>query len=211
MCNTRAAPGVHGGETAAASRTESEWCVRAAMRTVDDAGDLPAREAFDAFYLATHARMLGVLYALTGDRAEAEDAVQEAYARAWPRWSVLTARGDPTGWVRVTAQRIAIGNWRRARNRVRAHFRQADREPVPGVSPDHVALVAALRRLSATQRTAIVLFHVCDLSASEVAEELGISEGALRVRLSRGRRELARHLGDGRDTAIAATRRGGKG
>jgi RNA polymerase sigma-70 factor, ECF subfamily len=166
-------------------------------RAIDASGAWESSgESFDAFYAGTYPRMLGVLYALTGDRAAAEDAVQEAYARAWARWPALTVRGDPTGWIRVTAQRIAIGNWRRARTRMRAHFRHVDHHPVPDVSPDHVALVAALRRLPMPQRRAIVLFHVCDLSTREVAAELGIGEGALRVRLSRARKALGRYLGD---------------
>ncbi|GCE01297.1 RNA polymerase sigma factor [Embleya hyalina] len=166
------------------------------MTTTSGATDAARRAEFDAFYLAGSQRMTGVIYALTGNLADAEDAVQEAYSRAWGRWAALTAAGDPTGWVRVVARRIAVGNWRRARNRMRAHFRHGEPAPTPAISPDHVALVAALRKLSAGRREAIVLFHLCDLTGAEAAAELGISEGALRTRLTRAREDLQHHLGE---------------
>ncbi|MYV99272.1 SigE family RNA polymerase sigma factor [Streptomyces sp. SID3343] len=162
----------------------------------NDETEAARRAEFDAFYLSTSRRLVGVIYALTGDLADAEDAVQEAYARAWPRWSALIEGGDPTGWVRVVARRIAIGTWRRTRNRLTAHFRHGGPEPAAGISADHVALVAALRRLPDPQRHAIVLFHLCDLPGARVAEELGITEVALRARLNRARKELRRHLDD---------------
>src|ERR1700690_2501328 len=52
---------------------------------------------FDEFYGGTVRRVIGQLYALTGDRAEAEDVVQEAYARAWQRWEKVAGYGDPGG------------------------------------------------------------------------------------------------------------------
>ncbi|MGC0416658.1 RNA polymerase sigma factor [Embleya sp. AB8] len=166
------------------------------MSSTNRETDAERRAEFDAFYLATSQRMTGVIYALTGNLADAEDAVQEAYSRAWTRWATLTAAGDPTGWVRVVARRIAVGNWRRARNRMRAHFRHGEATPAPATSADHVALVAALRKLSSGRREAIVLFHLCDLTGAEAAAELGISEGALRTRLTRAREELQHHLSE---------------
>ncbi|MYW30252.1 sigma factor, partial [Streptomyces sp. SID2119] len=56
---------------------------------------------FDAFYAATAKRLVATVYAMTGDLAESEDAVQEAYARAWQRWDRLTREGDPLPWVRT--------------------------------------------------------------------------------------------------------------
>ncbi|WP_078869454.1 sigma factor [Streptomyces sp. NRRL B-1347] len=50
-------------------------------------------EECDAFYTATAKRVVSAVYAMTGDLAEAEDAVQEAYVRAWQRWGRLTGEG----------------------------------------------------------------------------------------------------------------------
>ncbi|MEU6664322.1 SigE family RNA polymerase sigma factor [Streptomyces sp. NPDC046821] len=145
---------------------------------------------FDAFYAATAKRLVATVYAMTGDLGEAEDAVQEAYARAWQRWDRLTREGDPLPWVRTVASRLAISSWRRARNRLRAHLLHGPAPDRPALSVDRVALVAALRRLSPDQRQAVVLHHLLDLPVAEVALETGSTNGAVRTRLSRARKVL---------------------
>ncbi|MET9550444.1 MULTISPECIES: SigE family RNA polymerase sigma factor [unclassified Streptomyces] len=151
---------------------------------------------FDAFYAATAKRLVATVYAMTGDLAEAEDAVQEAYVRAWQRWERLTGEGDPLPWVRTVASRLAISTWRRTRNRLRAHLRHGAASDAPELSPDRVALVAALRQLPPQQRQAVVLHHLLDLPVEQVARETGSSSGAVRTRLSRARKVLGERLSD---------------
>ncbi|WP_326704038.1 SigE family RNA polymerase sigma factor [Streptomyces cyaneofuscatus] len=152
---------------------------------------------FDAFYTATARRLVATVYAMTGDLAEAEDAVQEAYARAWQRWDRLTREGDPLPWVRTVASRLAVSAWRRTRNRLRAQLRHGPASDDPGpseVSGDRAALVAALRELSPDQRRAVVLHHLLDLPVEEVARETSSTNGAVRTRLSRARKQLGERL-----------------
>ncbi|MGW9594365.1 SigE family RNA polymerase sigma factor [Streptomyces chartreusis] len=149
---------------------------------------------FDAFYTATAKRLVATVYAMTGDLAEAEDAVQEAYARAWQRWGRLTKEGDPLPWVRTVASRLAISTWRRTRNRLRAQLRHGPAPDLPGLSADRVALVTALRKLNADQRRVVVLHHLLDLPVEDVARETGSSSGAVRTRLSRARKLLGVQL-----------------
>ncbi|MFU8854177.1 SigE family RNA polymerase sigma factor [Micromonospora sp. SL1-18] len=153
------------------------------------------RTSFDAFYRATRQRLFEFLYALTGDAAEAQDVLHEAYARAWQRWSTVHTYEAPEAWVRTVARRIAVSRWRRARNRLVAHRRSGPPANVPGPDADRVALVAALARLPVEQRTAIVLHHLCDLPVAEVARETDAPEGTVKARLARGRRALASLLG----------------
>ena len=141
------------------------------------AAGTPAAE-FDPFYTATAKRMVATVYAMTGDLGEAEDAVQEAYARAWERWGRITRQGDPLPWVRTVAVRLAVSTWRRTRNRIRAQLRHGPTPDLPGLSADHVALVAALRELSTDQRQAVVLHQLLDLPVEEVARETGASNGS---------------------------------
>ena len=166
----------------------------------DSQGQPPdARRDFERFYAESVKRLVTVVYAMTGDLGEAEDAVQEAYARAWPRWEQLISEGDPTPWVRTVALRLAVSSWRRTRNRLRAHFRHGPPPDLPGLAPDHVALVAALRRLNLEQRRAVVLHHLLDLPVEEVARQTGSTSTAVRSRLMRARRVLSAHLTDSPD------------
>jgi len=151
---------------------------------------------FDAFYTATHRRIVSHIYAMTGSLHEAEDCVQEAYARAWQQWSRMSTEvGSPEAWVRTVAARLAVSSWRKAVNRLKAHRREQQRAgEVAGMSPDHIAVVAALRKISPDQRMAIVLYHYAGLSIEEIAAETDSAPGTVKARLSRGRKALAPHL-----------------
>jgi RNA polymerase sigma-70 factor (ECF subfamily) len=151
---------------------------------------------FDAFYTTTYRSIISQIYAMTGSLHEAEDCVQEAYARAWQQWSRMsTETGSPEAWVRTVAARLAVSSWRKAVNRLKAHRReQQQSDEVAGMSPDHIAVVAALRKISPDQRMAIVLYHFAGLSIEEIAAETGAAPGTVKARLSRGRKALAPHL-----------------
>lgn len=157
---------------------------------------------FDAFYLGSSRRVLGQMYAMTGNRAEAEDAVAEAYLKAWDRWDTVRDCDSPEAWVRRVASRIAVSSWRKAVNRLKAHHREAIDQQLDGLSPDHVALVHALRQIPADQRRVIVLHHLVGLSVGEIAHEVGAPTGTVKARLARGRKAMAVHLNDTGDFAM---------
>lgn len=156
-----------------------------------------AAEDFDAFYRASSRRVLGHVYLSTGDLAASEDAVAEAFARAWQRWSSVSRADSPEAWVRTVATRVAISSWRRLRNRLVAHQRAtAVDDLVPDLGPDHVALVTALRKLPPTHRQAVVLHHLADLSVADIAESMDVAPGTVKSWLSRGRTALRAELAD---------------
>jgi RNA polymerase sigma-70 factor, ECF subfamily len=157
---------------------------------------------FDVFYTDSYRRVVGQLFAMLGNFGEAEDAVQEAFCRAWQRRRRLSEYANPEAWVRTVAYRIAVSSWRKATHRVLAHRRHGVEVDVPGASPDHVALVAALRELPYEQRRLIVLYHLVGLSIAEIAAETDLPVGTVKSRLSRGRQALAPRLSD-LDTADA--------
>jgi RNA polymerase sigma-70 factor (ECF subfamily) len=66
-----------------------------------------ADQGFAAFYAGSYRRLLGQLFAVTGDLAEAENVLQEAYARAFVRWSRVGAYDLPEAWVRRVAINVA--------------------------------------------------------------------------------------------------------
>lgn len=153
--------------------------------------------SFDDFYAAEAPGLVRQLHAMTGDLTVAQDCVQEACARAWQRWSVVGDYDAPAAWVRQVAWRLAVSRLRRARVGVGLLRRHGPPPDVAPAGPDHVALVAALRRLPEAQRRALVLHHLCDLSVEQVAAETGSPTGTVKARLSRGRAALAVLLADG--------------
>jgi RNA polymerase sigma-70 factor (ECF subfamily) len=146
--------------------------------------------SFDDFYGANVHRLMLQLYAYTADAGAAQDAVQEAFSRAWARWDRLAQYDEPAAWVRRVAMNVANNRWRRIRA-ARAHARYHREEVVAGPSPDRVALARALAALPEKHRRAIVLFHVADLAIAEIAAQEGVAEGTVKAWLHRGRAALA--------------------
>jgi RNA polymerase sigma-70 factor (ECF subfamily) len=156
--------------------------------------DLPID--FDEFYAAHFHSVAVQLYAYAGDIGEAQDLAQEAFCRAWQRWSKVSRYEDPVGWVRRVAWNLATSRWRRARTAL--HFTRKHREEhTPAISEDRVALVNALRTLPERQRQALVLHYLADLSVAEIAENTGAAEGTVKSWLHRGRAALAEHFAEG--------------
>jgi RNA polymerase sigma-70 factor (ECF subfamily) len=154
---------------------------------------MPDVAGFDEFYRGTGQRVLAYLYAAGGDLAEAQDAAQEAYMRAWQRWGSI-AEHDPEQWVRTVGWRILANRWRKLRGRLVAYRRHGLPPPVPALTEDAVALVTALRVLPAKLRVVIVMFHILELPVAAIAAETGTPVGTVKARLVRGRQELANLL-----------------
>jgi RNA polymerase sigma-70 factor, ECF subfamily len=152
------------------------------------------REEFTSLYAASFSRLVGQLYAMTGDRAEAQDAVQEAFVRAWAHRDQIDAAQGAEAWVRVTAWRIAVSQWRRAREGIRLMLLAARPDRVAGPGPERVDFVEALRQVPAEQRRTLVLYHVADLTVEQIAAETGVRSGTVKARLARGRAALAPYL-----------------
>jgi RNA polymerase sigma-70 factor (sigma-E family) len=148
-------------------------------------------------YAGSYRRLVLQLYPLTGDLGEAQDVVQEAFVRLLANPRRTATLDNPEAWLRTVAVNLARSRWRR-RKVLQRLLRRIEAEPaeVPGATPDHVALMAALRTLPAGQREAIALHHLADLPVAEVAAILQVSEGTVKSRLSRGRAALADLLGE---------------
>jgi RNA polymerase sigma-70 factor (sigma-E family) len=144
---------------------------------------------FDGFYRDTSRRLLRYAYGLTGDPGEAQDLVQEAYARAWQRRRRLAGYEDPEAWLRLIVHRLATDRWRRLA--VRRSRAERPAPPVPPPGEDVVLLVSAMRTLPVAHRRALALHYLLDRSVAEIAAETGASTGTVKSWLSRGRAGLA--------------------
>jgi RNA polymerase sigma-70 factor (ECF subfamily) len=157
---------------------------------------LPDLASFDGFYVATRQRMVAYAYALTGDATEAQDAAQEAYARAWAHWRTVRTLDNPEAWVRKVVWRIAANRWRHLAAAARAAIRLSPPAARVEATDDHVSLVAALQSIPESQRRAIVLRYVYDLTVDQVAEECAVPVGTVKSRLSRGMHALSGFFSD---------------
>jgi RNA polymerase sigma-70 factor (ECF subfamily) len=153
-----------------------------------------ADDGFAAFYAGSYRRLLGQLFAVTGDLAEAENALQEAYARAFVRWPRVRDYDLPEAWVRRVALNLAAMAARSLRRRATALLRLGPPPAVPELSPDLIDLHDALHALPLGQRQVIVLHHLVGLPVDEVARELRLAPGTVKSRLARGRAAMAGSL-----------------
>ncbi|WP_346538103.1 SigE family RNA polymerase sigma factor [Micromonospora sp. DPT] len=147
---------------------------------------------FDDFYHAHFRAVTTQLCAYTGDLGQAQDLAQEAFCRALARWDRLVRYDDPVAWVRQVAWNLARSRWRRLRIARNHLLRQRQTEAeVAGPTPDRVAIDAALAKLPANHRRAVVLHYLADLSVNQIAAQEGVAEGTVKSWLHRGRTALA--------------------
>lgn len=152
---------------------------------------------FDAFYVATVRRVVLYLYAACGDRGDAQDIAQDAYARAWQHWPKVARYDNPEAWVRSVAWRLMANRWRGLRRRLAAQARIGPpAEATDSPSPDRVAVIRALQQLPRPQRQVIALYYLLDQSVDDIAAGTGVPAGTVKARLSRARTTLAGLLDD---------------
>jgi RNA polymerase sigma-70 factor (ECF subfamily) len=151
---------------------------------------------FDATFREHYESMVRGLGLACGDREVAADAVQDAFMRAYARWGRISRYDDPAGWVRHVALNRLRDHFRSATRGQRAVERLASRgdaNPVPPPEPPSDVNVL-LDSLPHQQRIAAALYYVEQLSVREVAEAMGLSEGAVKYHLHAGRATLREHL-----------------
>jgi RNA polymerase sigma-70 factor (ECF subfamily) len=159
-----------------------------------------SRPAFDELVRRTYVDTYTLAVRLTGNEEDARDVVQDAYLRAWK--GLKRFRGDAqfTTWMyRITAnvsythvqkrKRLRTANLEDVEEPVDARLEsrpEAMAESVSGLAE----LTEAVDRLPQTLRQIVILKDVYGLPHEAIAEELGISVAAAKVRLHRGRKKL---------------------
>jgi RNA polymerase sigma-70 factor (sigma-E family) len=148
---------------------------------------------FAQFVEAREQALRRTAWVLTGDWGLAEDLVQTALARAWPRWERINRRDDPEVYVR----RVMVNTWitwsRRRWRGERASLTVAD-APAAGDVAAEVAMRVALREvlsaLTGRQRAVLALRVYDDLPEAQVADMLHCSVGTVKSAMSRALAKL---------------------
>jgi RNA polymerase sigma-70 factor, ECF subfamily len=155
----------------------------------------------DSGFAAAHAehrlRMLAKALAVVGDRQHAEDAVQDAFLRAWSKCSSFNPDGPPlAAWLTTITRNVAIDH-----ERARAVRPRLVREQPPGIEaadgrpgPDGVVLrevlVQALAKVSPDHRAVVLRAVLADRPYADVAAELGVPVGTVKSRVFHALRGL---------------------
>lgn len=152
--------------------------------------------SFESFYEAESRTLFRRLWLVTGNRAEAEEIMQDAFLALWERWDRVEEIRDPTAYLYRTAMNVFRKRSRRAALALRKVLSLA-----PDVAPfaeidDQQEVVAALRRLTPRQRAALVLTDVMEYSSEEAGRVLGITAGTVRGLASRARENLRNQVGE---------------
>lgn len=140
-----------------------------------------SEDEFTAFYAEHKDRCLRAVVASGVAPDRAEEAVAEAFARAWSRWSTVRKAAAPAAWVVRTAVNANISWWRKRRREVLADRLPEDRFDEAGGSATE--LLAAVRQLPPRQREVVVLRYLLDLDTATAAAHLGIAPGTVRAHL----------------------------
>jgi RNA polymerase sigma-70 factor (sigma-E family) len=153
-------------------------------------------EGFREFVAARSPALLRSAWLLTGDEALAQDLVQTALARVWPRWSRLAEPSRAEAYVRRVIV-TTYANWWRRRWRAEQPTaevpdRSRDLDEYAAAETRH-DLAVALAALTPRQRAVVVLRYFEDLTEAQTADVLGCSVGTVKSQTHKALAKLRRH------------------
>jgi RNA polymerase sigma factor (sigma-70 family) len=144
---------------------------------------------FEDFFRAEYQTLLRAMYLISGTRDGAEELAQEAFVKVLERWDRVREMDNPSGYL----YRTAVNTRRSVARRLRLAAQRALSLHSPDViaqSDDRDQIRRALASLPESQREAIVLVEWLGLTDAEAGRVLGVSAGAVRVRISRAKASL---------------------
>jgi len=196
------------GRVNVGAQVEPDWAdvVRRCL-----SGDSPA---WSELVRAHHRRVYALCYRFTGSGSDAEDLTQEVFLKVYGNLGTFdTARGSLQVWITTLTRNLLVDHFRRTRNlRITGslddgwdetgELRPVDRIEAKGPTQHDQAtrrelekmVQNALAQVSPELREAVILRDLQDMDYKEIAQVLGIPEGTVKSRISRGRAELARLL-----------------
>jgi RNA polymerase sigma-70 factor (sigma-E family) len=160
-----------------------------------DAAPAPAadsRVAVTALYREHALGLTRLAYVMLGDKAGAEDVVQEAFCGLYRRWRHLSEPAKAIPYLRASVLNGSRSVLRRNARRPQTPYQPsaASAESDALGEEQRREVVAAMRRLPARQREALVLRFYLDRSDAEIATEMGIAASTVRSTLHRGLQAL---------------------
>ena len=149
----------------------------------------PDDDGFRRFVVEQRQSLLRTAYLLTGDHGHAEDLVQTALLKTYRHWARVTAKGDPTAYVR----RVLVTthtSWRRRLSSTEQVIETLPDQAAAAVPDRDEEIAEALRELPPRMRAVVVLRFFEDRSEAQTAELLGCSVGTVKTQSSRAMARL---------------------
>jgi RNA polymerase sigma-70 factor, ECF subfamily len=212
VTGTRLGPEEPGSRVGADGAAAAEQAALAQLAARCLAGD---PQAWEQLARTQHRRIYGICYRFTGSQTEAEDLTQEVFLKMYRNLSNFDpARGNFGTWLTTLTRNLLVDNYRRSRmdrasdsldesldgeedgpsrlDRL-ADCRPGQDQHVAGIEL-RAQIQRALSQVSPELREAVILRDLEDMDYKEIAETLGVPQGTVKSRISRGRSELARLL-----------------
>jgi RNA polymerase sigma-70 factor (sigma-E family) len=183
----RRVPETRHGERPADVRHPQDSGSESVPRQIHAARAAGADADFREFVSSKGRSLLRSAYLLTGNMADAEDLVQSALAKTYQAWDRIQDRNALDGYVRRAIVNTHISWWRRRRVDEYPTDEIPDQPAADalGTSELHDTLQRAIDRLPQRMRAAVVLRYFEDMTESEVADVLGVSQGTVKSTVSR--------------------------
>ena len=163
-----------------------------------DAGPQTARQQVTALYQAHALGLVRLAVLMVGDQPTAEDVVQEAFLGLYRRWPALKDPERALAYARssvLNGCRMALrARFRRDKVTLAVHDDIESAEATALLGEASREVIAALRRLPARQREAVVLRYYLDMTENQAAQAMRVSRGTVKSATSRGLAALARLL-----------------
>jgi DNA-directed RNA polymerase specialized sigma24 family protein len=138
--------------------------------------EIEASRTFEAFYEAEARTLFRRLWLVTGNRAEAEELMQDAFLSVWERWDRVGGMDDPVGYLYRTAMNLFRKRYRRAMLAVRRTV---------GLAPSNDDFSQAEDRQ--VVRHVLALTEMLGFSSKEAGEALGVTDATIRSLTRHGR------------------------
>jgi RNA polymerase sigma-70 factor (ECF subfamily) len=150
--------------------------------------DVP--RSFESFYEAESRTLFRRLWLVTGNRAEAEEIMQDAFLKLWEHWDRTQDLADPTAYLYRTAMNVFRRRYQRAMMAAKRALGAGPAVDEFAIADDRHIVRKALAQLSPRQRAALVLTEMLGFSTQETARALGVRAATVRALAFQGRAAL---------------------
>ena len=149
--------------------------------------ELETARTFDAFYQAEARTLFRRLWLVTGNRAEAEELMQDAFLSMWERWDRVGGMDDSLGYLYRTAMNLFRKRYRRAMLAVRRTVGLAPSNDDFSDADDRQVVRHVLATIPPRQRAALVMTEMLGFTTKEAGHALGVTDATIRSLTRHGR------------------------